>query len=439
METSCQDIYALDQSTLGILEMVPEQQANESLHVPLLAHDVYQQARSLRNFWKDWTGIFASALKLVEVTILWRHQALKLCLISGCSWAFYLCAAISLQGMGLSREYSEKVKEREIDLVTGQLPTPVKAGSQRKILLGAPQNVRHSKLWQIAWALGSVVSTASVIGAYMTLGSQDLRVFVEWTGFQFLWLALRSVFYHFAEGTDQVFNPIILKKDWKVLNPYLRVRVRRLVHALSLYQMHMHPRRMYCYHQDERAIRDNYNTHLTFPLTIVQGREDSSDSINVFISAVMGDTLLSSASFIIGRKYEPLDLYDACVVILKVDGADIAIPAARVMSDTPPPRNPNDSEAGFELPLPLKGGSNIGKPESTWWYWIPCSDGSWLELHTTNMEILGERRAKILSGEQVTNHLASGELYVSICNVEQVWETVTHARVAFEALQTLIP
>ena len=419
--------------------MVPEQQANESLHVHLLAHDVYKQVRSLRNSWKDWAGIFASGLKLVEVAILWRHQALKLCLISGCCWAFYLCAAIALQAMGLSREYSEKVKEREMDLVTGQLPTPVKAGGQRKILLGAPQNVRNSKLWQITWALGSVVSTASVIAAYMTLGSQEMFVFVEWTGFQFLWLALRSVFYHFAVGTDQVFNPLMLRKDWKALNPYLRARVRRLVHALSLYQMHMHPRRMYCYHEDERAIRNTYNTHVMFPLAIEHGQQGSSGSLDVFISAVVGDTLLSSASFIIGRKYEPLDLYDACVVILKVDGADIAVPAARVVTNSPPPRNSDDSEAGFELSLPLKGGSNRGKPDSTWWYWIPCSDGSWLELHTTDMEILGERRAKVLTGEQVTKHLASGELYVSICNVEQVWETCTHSRLAFEALRTLLP
>ena len=439
MEKSCQDIYALDQSTLGILEMAPEHDANESLHVHLLAHDPHQQARSLRNSWKDWTGIFASTLKLVEVTILWKHQALKLCLISGCCWAFYLCASVALQAMGLSREYSENVKEREIDLMAGQLPTPVKAGGQRKILLGAPQNVRHSKLWQTAWALGSVVSTASVIGAYMTLGSQNLRVFVEWTGFQFLWLALRSVFYHFAEGTDQVFNPIILKKGWKALNPYLRVRVRRLVHALSLYQMHMHPRRIYSYHEDERAIRGIYNTHLMFPLAIEQGKQGSSDSINVFISAVVGDTLLSSASFILGRKYEPLDLYDACVVIFKVDGADIAIPAARVITNSPPPRSPIDSEAAYELEMPSKGGSNIGKPDSTWWYWIPCSENLWLELHTTDMEILGERRAKVLTGEQVTKHLTSGELYVSICEVGHVWETVTHSRVAFEALQTLLP
>ena len=418
--------------------MVPEHEANGSLHVHLLAYDVYQQKHSLRNFWKDWTGIFASTLKLVEVAILWRHQALELCLISGCCWAFYFCASVALQAMGLSREYSENVKEREIDIIAGQLPTPVKAGGQRKILLGAPQNVRHSKLWQIAWALGSVASTASVIGVYMTLGSQDLRVFAEWMGFQFLWLALRLVFYHFAEGTDQVFNSIILKKGWKALNPYLRVRVRRLVHALSLYQMHMHPRCLYCYDEDERAIRDIYNTHLIFPLPKVRGKEGSSDSINVFISAVVGDTLLSSASFIIGRKYTPLDVYDACVVILKVDGADIAIPAARVASNTPPPRNPNDSEAGFELPLPSKGGSNIGKPYTTWWYWIPCSEDLWLELYTTDMEILGERRAKILSGEQVTKHLASGELYISINEVGQIWETVTHSRLAFEALQTLL-
>ena len=176
-----------------------------------------------------------------------------------------------------------------------------------------------------------------------------------------------------------------------------------------------------------------------FPLPIVQRQEGSSGSIDVFISAVVGDTLLSSASFVIGRKYEPLDLYDACVVIFKVDGVDIAVPAARVLSGKPPPRNPDDSEAGSELPLPLKGGSNTGKPDSTWWYWIFCSDGSWLELHTINMEILGERRAKTISDEQVTKHLASGELYVSICNVQQVWETCNNSRVAFEALRILLP
>ncbi len=419
--------------------MVPEHEANGSLHVYLVSRDVYQQEHSSLNFWKDWIGIFVSNLKLVEVTVLWRFQALELCLISGCCWIFYLCASVILQVTGLSREYSETVKERQIDLVAGQLPTPVKAGDQRRILLGAPQNVRNSKIWQTIWVLGTVVSTASVIGVYMTLGSQEPHVFAAWTVFQFLWLALRSVYYHFAESSDRAYNPTILKKAWKDLNPYLRMRVRRLVQALSLYQMHMHPRRLYCYDEDERAIRDIYNTRPMFPLRIEQGKEGIKDSISVVISAVVGDTLLSSASFAIGRKYAPMDLYDACVVILKVDGVDISVPAARVMSGKPPPRHADDSEAGIELPLPPKGGSNTGKPNISWWYWIPCSKDLWLELHTTDMQILGERHARILSGEQITKHLVSGEFYVSISEVGHVWDTVTHSRLAFEALQTLLP
>ena len=78
------------------------------------------------------------------------------------------------------------------------------------------------------------------------------------------------------------------------------------MHALSLYQMYMYPRCLYCYDEDERAIRDIYNTYLIFPLPKVRGKEGSSDSINVFISAIVGDILLSSASFIIGRKYTPI-------------------------------------------------------------------------------------------------------------------------------------
>lgn len=106
------------------------------------------------------------------------------------------------------------MKEREIDLVAGQLPTPIKAGGSHKILLGAPQNVRHSVLWKITWGCGSIVSTAAVIATYTVLGKQESNKFAVWTAFQFAWLALRSLFFHFNEGTDRVFHhPILIKHE----------------------------------------------------------------------------------------------------------------------------------------------------------------------------------------------------------------------------------
>lgn len=386
--------------------------------------------------WRDWIGILASLIKLLEVAIYWKHEAFKLCLVSGCCWMFFLCTSVLLQAIGLSREYSERVREYEVDILAGDLPTPVKAGGCFKLLLGAPQNVRQSRLWQAAWAMGSLVSTASVLAVYMLLGSQDRKVVMEWIGFQLLWLVLRSVFYHWAEGTNRVtHNPILLKKPWKDLDPDLRARVRGLVQALSLYQMHVHPRCLYCYEEDARTISNGYAPMLEFPLSEAERR--CNKSITVLISAVIGDTLLSSACFVTGSNHATLDLYDTCVVIVKIKDAEIAIPAARVVT-APAPTRVVDVETASELLTAPKGSTNLGKRYLTWWYWIPCGEDLWLEMQTTDMQILGERRAKILSGEQVTKHLASGMFYISFSEVSQIAKTVTYSRMAFKAMQTLV-
>ena len=237
VQVSRHGVYAFDQCTSGILELVPEAEATGSFVTHVLIQDAYARESSLRNSWTDWLAILFSVVKLLELATLWKNGATVLCLITGCCWVFFLFVSILLQLLGLSREFSEKVKEREMDIVAGQLPTPIKAGGQHKILLGAPQNVRHSLFWKFAWGIGSGVCTGTIIATYMILSKQSSRVFAIWTGFQFAWLALRSVFYHFAEGTDRIFHHLILlRKDWKDLSIELRSRIRNLVCALSKYQ-----------------------------------------------------------------------------------------------------------------------------------------------------------------------------------------------------------
>ncbi|KAL8829985.1 MAG: hypothetical protein Q9170_005942 [Blastenia crenularia] len=421
-EISRHDVYAFDQSVSGILDLIPSEETKELIEVYLLLPDLYRQEKATRIRRKDYC------------------EAFMLCIVSFCCWAYFLCASIILDAAGLSREISRRASERELDLLAGHLPTPLKAGGQCKLVLGAPHNVRHSKLWKIAWGFGSLVSTASVIAAYMALSSQGPKVFAVWAGFQCLWLMLRSAFFHFAENTDRIFqHPILVKKEWTGLSRPLKARVRGIVQTLSLYQMHVHPRDLYSYEEDDRTIRDKYTLRLTLPpASLPTHREGDSVIITLSISAVIGDTLLSSATFITGRKFASLDQYDTCVVIIKTNEGDIAIPAARIVTGKPPSRNANNVEAGFELDLPPKGTANRGKFDLTWWYWIPCEGDVWLELHTTNMQILGERRAKILTGAAVTKHLASGELHVSISEVSHVMETVQNSRLGFEALQSLL-
>ena len=376
----------------------------------------------------------ASFVKVLELSILWKHNAVNLVFISACCWGFFLLSSMLLQVLGLSREYSDGKNERVIDLVAGQLPTPIKAGGSHKILLGAPQNVRHNSLWKITWGCGSIVSTAAVVATYTFLGKQDSSVFAMWTGFQFAWLALRSVFFHLGEGTDRVFHhPILIKHEWEGLSMELRTRVRRLIATLSKHQMHVHPRGIYCYEEDLQRLDTRYDMEAYYPL--LPGDIDSG-SCEIDVIAIIGDTLLSSACWMFGSKLSGLDLYDSCVLILHVRGSNIAIPAARVLTDRAAAPKP-DVEAGIGPLFPLRGNSNTGR-DIYWMYWIPCGEGKWLQVQTTDMKFLGVRSAEVRSDAQVTQKLAKGELLVSLSEVNHVKEIVQHSRTGFDIVQNLL-
>ena len=434
VEISRHDVYAFDQCTSGILELVPESEATGSFLTHVLIQDAYSRESSTRTSWTDWMAILISAIKLSELATLWQHGATVLCLISGCCWAFFFLVSVLLQLLGLSREFSEKVDEREMDIVAGQLPTPIKAGGQHKILLGAPQNVRHSLFWKFAWGLGGGVCTGTIIATYMVLSKQSSRVFAIWTGFQFAWLALRSVFYHFAEGTDRIFHhPILLRKNWKELSLELRSRIRNLVCALSKYQMHIHPRGLYCYEEDVQTMDQAYEKRAQFPLTTDQA---SSNKIEINVIEIIGDTTLSSACWFFGSKLTGMELYDSCVLILKINGSTIAVPSARVLTDKAGlPKL--DAEAAIGPIFPLRGNSNTGK-DILWVYWIPCGGDRWLQVSTTDMKFLGTRMATVVSDAQVTQKLSGGELLVSISEVKHVKEIVEHSKTAFDILQIIL-
>lgn len=390
-----------------------------------------------RDSWFDSFGILVSSAKLLEVAILWRQEAINLCLISGCSWLFFFLGASILQILGLSRKYSEDAsKLREMDIVAGQLPTAIKPGGMRRILLGAPRNVRRHIVWRIFWILGSLVCTTAVIATYLNIGQQRAHVFVTWAGFQFFWLAIRSVFYHFTEGIDSSFHhPSLLEKDWAALSVHLKMRIRNLVFALSKYQMHVHPRGRYSYEEDLQVVKSIENVHTGYPLA--QAELDRG-TVDLHIMAVIGDTMLSSAAWMFGHKLSGMDLYDSCIVILALNGKSIAIPSARVLTDAAPPRRADDVEVGKEPIFSPKGGSNRGR-DITWWYWIPCGQGRWLQLSTTDMRFRGEHRtASILSDDQVTKKLRSGDLIVGISEVAHVKDTIRASRTSCEILQNLL-
>lgn len=370
--------------------------------------------------------------------MLWRQKATILTLVSGGCWFFFFGASVVLQLLGLSYIHYEGVTQRKVDIIAGQLPSPLRVGGQRRLILGAPQEVRHSLYWKVFWGIGSIVCTASVVVLYVNLGRQETTVFAIWTGFQFLWLALRSVFYHFGQATDRIFHhPMQLSKDWKMVPTHFKSRIRRLIFALSKYQMHVHPRGAYCYEEDVQSCDTSYNMQARFILT----PEDlHRGEVTLSVVSIVGDTLLSSATWLFGSKLSGMDLYDSCIVVLELNCTTVAIPSARVLSGKPRGKLsswPSDEETGVDRQFPPRGGSNTGT-DITWWYWIPCGEGKWLQTHSEDMRFLGKRTASIVSDEQVTKTLASGELLVGISEVGHVHEIVRNSVDGSEVLQNIL-
>lgn len=439
------DVYAFDQQTANILNLLPGvKSTKDTVGVYVLAHDPFSTATLVRLIWKDWWSLAGSLVKLAEVAMLWKQGATRLCWVTSINWSYFFLATVILQMRGISRERDRSTNTSEIDVIAGDIPTPLKAGGQEsKIVLGVPKSARLHVWWKLIWGVGGVVCALSVIATYLTLGGYRMQVVSTWIGFQIFWLVLRSMFFHFAEGADRVFHrPVVARKTWQQMSRNLRNRVRYLLFSLSNFQMHVHPRRLYCYKEDRRSIERIENIQPDFPLSAiasakdnVPSKTDAPETIDLAITAIIGDTMLSSAAWMQGSSLSGLNLYDSCLVELSVDGSRVTIPAARVLTEAPPDGRPpsSDVEAGFEAQFVPRGGSNTGS-SVLWWYWIPCGPNRWLQTHTENMQLLGKWRATVVSDRDITAKLALGDLLVSISSVEDVKDIVRHSRLGCDVL-----
>ncbi|KAJ6631283.1 hypothetical protein B0H10DRAFT_1978032 [Mycena sp. CBHHK59/15] len=381
------DIYALDHSTALMLRGVPDTVAGNPIQVFTYASYIYLTLRFTRF---QVPTIFLSATKILEVYVLWTHGAYLLGLTSALPWVFFFIGAVVVEIIPLLLPRLPEPQLSTLDIVTGQLPMVSRRGGSRKIILGAVENARISIVWRSFWAAGALVSTASIIMSYIVLGQQTDTAVLIWAGFQLLWLGVRILVYHLAEPA----NPMLMR--------LLVERVIDLTLALAKSQTFIHPRGQPQYAEDAFNMAD-------------------------FKLAVFGDTALSSAMWITGSDVIPMDLYDSCIVVFNVResrgayaiGRTIAVPAARVLSGVSV--IPVDSES------------------LSWWYWIPCRNGLWLEMQLpTKQKVLGIREAAVRTDEQVSALLTAGKLNIGLKNVDEVKGVVELSRRARESFLELL-
>lgn len=431
-------MYAFDRSTSLTIENLPACRPGDDVHINVFRRDPYYRDPIIT---RDWISLLVSLVKVIEVTILWTANGRTVCWVTSCPWLYFFTCAVILQQQRLSRGYVEESERTQVDIIGGKLPTSRKAGEERKILLQAPQNFRHHILWKMTWAGGCLISTSSLVAVNVLLAMQEIQVLYIWLGFQVLWLIARSAYFHLSQEDRAMTNALLTQVTLQTMSQDARRRVLDLILALSTYQVHSHARGTYSYEDDlsiskdlevlSPLIRQCLQPHVDITLL---GRDASITDVS-FV-AVIGDTLLSSASWLYGSKATGMDLYDSCIVIIRIAGTSLAIPSARVICVKS--RDWSTVEEG-QLPLnPPRGTFRWGPDTVKWVYWIPCSDGRWLQACTEKLSIKGTRKSELRTDDEITEQLSKGIINVSHRHVDGIKEVVELSKTAANILQKFL-
>lgn len=451
-----QYVYAFDGYTSAILRNCPNAEHGTPARIVHYVRGRQWEASRRQQNILDWLSISASLLKLAEAFTIWQYGSFTLALLTVINWAWFFLSAILLQLAGLAREHSkyfDASEERKIakgycyDYLAGDLPSVQFPAQHRKIVLNVPPNVREHIGWRLTWAFGAFICTGTLVATYMFIGAEPKTATYIWLGFQVLWLVVRSVFFHFAHETDSVQHGIPRRVRERELRKY-GFRILSLASGASRYQTLLHPRMPYCYTEDTqdastvyRIIKtsehlfDKTQMALNARLEKSYGGQVTTD---VEIKAVIGDTLLSSIAWLLGSPYTSMDLYDCCLVSLRVGSRTLMIPSARVLSGhVKEVRQPRvDPEAGVVGERIPKGALNDGV-DIGWVFWIPLDADRWLYF-VGDLNFIGKQRMEVLSSAEVTKQLSVADLFISLKDVHDVDDVVKKSRYVGSLLVNLL-
>ncbi|KIN08983.1 hypothetical protein OIDMADRAFT_48820 [Oidiodendron maius Zn] len=429
-------IYQFDEYTKNIIRSCPLIKDN-STPIFKFTTGAPERAAKKKLVVLDWLAIVLSLIKCAEFAVLLSQGSFRLAVSSTASWLLFFLAALILQALGLSRECSSSNLDNNIDILTGDLPSIQKLGSNMKILLDAPMNVRSHVAWRIVWFLGCCVSCVSLFLVCFFLSDETVEVFYIWISFQALWLLLRIVFYHYAHKTDDVQHVAV---RW--MPPYPGPRLLSLVMALSQYQMLRHPRGVSSYSRDEQSatrieemVRMSIWIHT--PLSVdSKMRFGSGPNLEMLrrmgtvnVESVIGDTVLSAFAWVYELSLDDMDMYDSCLVVFSVQRSQYLVPSVRVMSgNISQLRSSSLDKEAFVSNVPgmvQRLGPNE-RGDNGWVFWIPLGPNTWLHL-ICHMNFLGSQHIEILDDAEVTRRLQLGTLGVSLARVEDIREVLQNS------------
>ncbi|KIK65906.1 hypothetical protein GYMLUDRAFT_239586 [Collybiopsis luxurians FD-317 M1] len=420
-EQSESDVYAFDQGTLSLLEGVPETLLGSPLVVYTYAqYDFFTPSRYRVNL----TIIILSLAKIAEIQVLWTRGSPVLAIATALPWSIFFLFSIAVL---ITEGYPSGEELGPIDLLTGQLPHVKRPGGPRLVVLGVHRNPRRTAWWRVAWGIGALVCTGSILFTYASLSGQPSAIVILWTGFQVFWLVARLVVHYFTAPSDR--QRMLVATALDRLSPDLKGRVLNLTMALGKYLTYIHPRGHAAYQQDLFS-----SQNLPTILDCLSDEYPVEDAASITVRAVIGDTVLSAAAWVLGLDLHPMNLYDSCIVMFDHIGKTISIPAIRVLSGASPVKVVTDPEKPYGPSFVPKGSPNLGYG-LTWHYWVPAGHRQWIHLAVPGTGALGKHNMEVVTDAEVNAVLSAGQLNIGLTKVEELWEAVKASTTVAQALQ----
>ncbi|KAL0570307.1 hypothetical protein V5O48_011658 [Marasmius crinis-equi] len=518
------DIYAFDGTTSVMLS---ELASTPPDHPPTI-HTHYPYAFRRSHYSRFQLLVLSlSLLKSVEIYALLVQGGIVLGLLSGVPYLFALVSALSLEARDIISSRRPVEVDGHLDLVVGSpFPTIKHIGGPRKIMLGTSPPPHTGPWWRLFWAMTGIIQTVTVVLSYLVLGQRKTEVVFIWTGFQLFWVVARVLIFNLTENAHPTAYRPLKSNTLEKLPPSMKLRVANLASGVGRYQSHVHPRTTDAYVDDSFSARQiarllvPENMGEAYPLqsqltlkTFSSSASTTSPSsssclpissentlsssstqtIKVKILAVIGETALSSAGWILGNtKYsDPMDLYDSCIVVFEVSSPSsfsatlsptntgvpatsiVAVPSARVLSARSHWQDvvAADSEEGVEPIFLARGLGNQGAMDEKFLiYWVPCDGGEWLQIKTrvsvstssstskTSLgsptsvgsssrqgdtlpgrpTVLGHQVAEVVDDKELSRLLGAGTLNISLKHASEVMDVVETSRGATKVLLTLL-
>ncbi|KAF7317872.1 Nad kinase [Mycena kentingensis (nom. inval.)] len=438
-------VYETDEYTRMRLREVPSVQSQSMLRVFSPADYAYSQPSSTTF---QTVVYIASTAKLCEIYILWRLGAGVTTALTAIPWAFFFVGAIVIHIYDRHRSVTDC-----LDLVTGQLPSDPNPGGSRVVVLGASRDTRTQIAWRLFWAAGAVVTASSVVGTYISLSDASRNTVFIWAAFQIGLLLLRTLVHYALPAAIDPSRPVfrwgigpgdhLREKPYACLPPDVKARVTNLALAVGQSQTLAHRRGRHHYLADSFSLstvpllRKNAAADDIYPLP--NSPTQLPHSLQVIIHAIVGDTALSSASWLLGnRTPAQTEVSYSCVVVFDVPGAQsmLAIPSARVLGVTLVEALREKHRGDVE--------SASASAQHTWWYWVPASDGRWLEFRLDGRYSLESRKertveAVVRTDEDLDSFLRTGTLRNSsgMRSMSEALETLATSRQGRDAFLEL--